>query len=94
MDIEKFKKESDVTYVHVSGRPSKLYYDSGNKPIKFHGFIQVPFRFEDFTAFDEYQQKAICEASLNKAGLPIQVNFCDLRFYQVNDIKEDDVDED
>ena len=75
-----------------------LYYDKGNKLLNFQGFIQVPFRHEDFTAFDEDQQKAICQANLNKAGLPINVDSCDpFCFYkeqnQVNNSKKDIVEE-
>lgn len=99
MDIEKFKKESEVTYVYVKGKPMGLYYDKGNKLQYFQGYIQVPFRHKDFTAFDEKQQRAICEADLNKAGIPIHVISCDpFCFYedqdQVNDTKEDDAKED
>lgn len=84
MDIEKFKKESKVTYVYVTGVPMGLYYNKEKeKCLKFEGFIQVPFSFEEFAVFDEDQQTAICEANLNKAGIPTHITICDpLRFYK------------
>lgn len=80
MDIEKFKNESKVTYVLVSGdihgitvkRDSR--YDTHR--LNYSGYVAVPFSYEDFKSFGEKQQRAICEAELLRSGLCIQVKGC------------------
>ena len=85
MDIEKFKNESKVTYVRVSGdihgvTVMKAYaqrdFKYDDHRLNYSGYVAVPFSYEDFKSFGEKQQKAICEAELLRSGLCIQVKEC------------------
>lgn len=93
MDIEKFKKESKVTYVHVRGDihgfpvvrtyAQKDFHYKGNSLI-YNGFITVPFSYDQFKSFNKSQQIAICEAELAKTGICVMVDNCDVeRFYSL-----------
>ena len=73
MDIEKFKKESKVTYVEVSGIIKGVPSEK-NDVIRYKGYITVPFCYNDFKSFTDLQQKAICEAELVKSGICMQIN--------------------
>ena len=87
MDIEKFKKESKVTYVYVKGDlrgvaiPKPLdEYDHDSR--KFETYMEVPFTFDEFTSFSKDQQIAICEAELIKLGKCVKLTICNPeRFY-------------
>ena len=98
MNIEDFKKESKVTYVRVKGECRGVFHPSSynghsfeykTNKLVFSGYVEVPFSYADFVSFNKYQQKAICEASLTKAGLAIQVSNCDAEtFFMNNDQAE------
>ena len=87
MDIEKFKKESEVTYVYVKGDlrgvaiPKPLEeYDHDSR--KFETYMEVPFTFDEFMSFSKDQQIAICEAELIKIGKCVKLTICNPdRFY-------------
>ena len=90
MDIEKFKKESKVTYVHVRGDihgfpvvrtyAQKDFHYKDNRLI-YNGFIAVPFCQDEFNSFNKSQQKAICEAEFAKAGICVMVDSCDAELF-------------
>jgi hypothetical protein len=94
MDIEKFKKESKVTYVHVKGECRGVFHPGSyhgysfeykTNKLSYSGYIEVPFSYDEFISFNKCQQIAICEASLTKAGLAIMVRDCDEnQFYNNN----------
>ena len=53
MDLEKFKKESKVTYVHVKGKPTGVIVprnkqDFSHDDFLYEGFIEVPFTYADY----------------------------------------------
>lgn len=94
MDIEKFKKESKVTYVHVSGERHGVFVITSyamrdvkrsENLLRYNGYIVVPFNYYDFVSFSEEQQRAICEAELIKSGLCIQVNRCNPEVFYKED---------
>ncbi len=85
MNIEDFKKESKVTYVSFKGECRGVFHPSGyhgysfeykTDKISYSGYVEVPFCYEEFSSFNKLQQRAICEASLTKAGLAIKVSDC------------------
>ena len=81
MNIEKFKKESKVTYVQVTGKPIGVIVprnrqDFSHDDFLYRGFIEVPFPHDDFVELSDEQQRAICEATLCKLGHPIKVSEC------------------
>ena len=71
MNIEKFKKESSVTFVQCSGKllPSKE---------RFNSYISVPYRYDEIVEFDTQQIKAICESEFVKAGVVVKLDFCNI----------------
>ena len=96
MDIEKFKNESKVTYVHVKGKPTGVIVprnkqDYSHDDFFYEGFIEVPFNYADFVALSDEQQCAICEVTLCKLGHPIRVSSCcpDLFYNSVKESKYD-----
>ncbi len=81
MNIEKIKKESKVTYVHVAGRPTGVIVprnrqDFSHDDFLYNGFIEVPFTYDDFMSLSDEQQRAICETTLCKLGHPVKVTAC------------------
>ena len=96
MDIEKFKKESAVTYVHVTGKPmgvivSRNKQDFSPNDFRYEGFIEVPSTYADFVALSDEQQCAICEVTLCKLGHLVRVFGCnpDLFYNSVKESKYD-----
>ena len=95
MDIENFKKELNVTYVHVWGdirgvpvmeTYAKEVFHYTRNCFKYNGYITVPFCYKDFKSFTDLQQKAICEAEFVKAGICVKVDRCDAdMFYSSKD---------
>ena len=84
MTAAQFKKDSKVTYVLVKGEPRGIvvpasegvhskYYTTW---LKYSGYIEVPYSYEDFIAFNENQRKAICQAELSKSGWCLLINEC------------------
>lgn len=84
MTAAQFKKDSKVTYVLVKGEPRGIvvpasegvhskYYTTW---LKYSGYIEVPYSYEDFIAFNENQRKAICQAELSKSGWCILIKEC------------------
>ena len=85
MTAAQFKKDSKVTYVLVKGDPYGIVVpDLGNafhrnyypNRLKYSGYIEVPYSYEDFIAFNENQRKAICQAELSKSGWCLLINEC------------------
>ena len=84
MTAAQFKKDSKVTYVLVKGAPCGIVVpDRGSafhpyRPsrLKYSGYIEVPYSYEDFIAFNENQRKAICQAELSKSGWCILIEEC------------------
>ena len=84
MTAAQFKKDSKVTYVLVKGDPcGTLVPDSGSAfhpywrgRLKYSGYIEVPYSYEDFIAFNENQRKAICQAELSKSGWCLLIEEC------------------
>lgn len=56
MKIEEFKQTSKVTYVYVFG------FINNNSQRDFSSYIEVPYSYDDFVAFDKEQRIAICQA--------------------------------
>ena len=56
MKIEEFKQTSKVTYVYVFG------FINNNSQRDFSSYIEVPYSYDDFIAFDKEQRVAICQA--------------------------------
>ena len=84
MTAAQFKKDSKVTYVLVKGDPcgivvptlgSASYHYNGRR-LKYSGYIEVPYSYEDFIAFNENQRKAICQAELSKSGWCLHIEEC------------------
>ena len=84
MTAAQFKKDSKVTYVLVKGEPHGIvvpasegvhskYYTTR---LKYSGYIEVPYSYEDFIAFNENQRKAICQAELSKSGWCLLIEEC------------------
>ena len=84
MTAAQFKKDSKVTYVLVKGEPRGIvvpasegvhskYYTTW---LKYSGYIEVPYSYEDFIAFNENQRKAICQAELSKSGWCLLIEEC------------------
>ena len=84
MTAAQFKKDSKVTYVLVKGDPCGIvvpYRGSAFHPymgirLKYSGYIEVPYSYEDFIAFNENQRKAICQAELSKSGWCLLIEEC------------------
>lgn len=82
MTAAQFKKDSKVTYVFVKGEPWGLVVpDRGSasypyRRLKYSGYIEVPYSYEDFIAFNENQRKAICQAELSKSGWCLHIEEC------------------
>ena len=85
MTAAQFKKDSKVTYVLVKGDPYGIVVpSSGNafhrnyypNRLKYSGYIEVPYSYEDFIAFNENQRKAICQAELSKSGWCLLIEEC------------------
>ena len=67
MEMNEFKKTSKVTYVSVFG------FINNNSQRDFIGYVEVPFTYDDFVAFNEKQRIAICQAViLRQTGHLIQ----------------------
>ena len=85
MTAAQFKKDSKVTYVLVKGEPRGIVVPASESVhskynttwLKYSGYIEVPYSYEDFIAFNENQRKAICQAELSKSGWCLRVNECD-----------------
>ena len=84
MTAAQFKKDSKVTYVLVKGDPCGIVVpDSGSAfhpywrgRLKYSGYIEVPYSYEEFIAFNENQRKAICQAELSKSGWCLHIEEC------------------
>ena len=84
MTAAQFKKDSKVTYVLVKGEPrgfvvpaSESVHSKYNTTwLKYSGYIEVPYSYEDFIAFNENQRKAICQAELSKSGWCLLIEEC------------------
>ena len=82
MTAAQFKKDSKVTYVFVKGDPWGIVVPAlGSasypyKRLKYSGYIEVPYSYEDFIAFNENQRKAICQAELSKSGWCLLIEEC------------------
>ena len=85
MTAAQFKKDSKVTYVLVKGDPYGIVVPASGsafhsafytRRLKYSGYIEVPYSYEDFIAFNENQRKAICQAELSKSGWCLLVKEC------------------
>ena len=85
MTAAQFKKDSKVTYVLVKGDPYGIvvpdlgrafYPNYWRIRLKYSGYIEVPYSYEDFIAFNENQRKAICQAELSKSGWCLHIEEC------------------
>lgn len=85
MTAAQFKKDSKVTYVLVKGDPygivvphsgSAFHSAFMTSRLKYSGYIEVPYSYEDFIAFNENQRKAICQAELSKSGWCLHIEEC------------------
>ena len=85
MTAAQFKKDSKVTYVLVKGDPHGIVVPTSEGAFKFHydsirlkysGYIEVPYSYEEFIAFNENQRKAICQAELSKSGWCLLIKEC------------------
>ena len=85
MTAAQFKKDSKVTYVLVKGDPygivvphsgSAFHSAFTTSRLKYSGYIEVPYSYEDFIAFNENQRKAICQAELSKSGWCLLIEEC------------------
>ena len=88
MTAAQFKKDSKVTYVLVKGDPCGIVVPASGSAfhpnpftlrpgrLKYSGYIEVPYSYEDFIAFNENQRKAICQAELSKSGWCLLVEEC------------------
>ena len=85
MTAAQFKKDSKVTYVLVEGDPcgivvpasaSGLNFNYRTNRLKYSGYIEVPYSYEEFIAFNDNQRKAICQAELSKSGWCLRIEEC------------------
>ena len=85
MTAAQFKKDSKVTYVLVKGDPcgivvpasgSAFHSTYSSRRLKYSGYIEVPYSYEEFIAFNDNQRKAICQAELSKSGWCLLVEEC------------------
>ena len=82
MTAAQFKKDSKVTYVWVKGDlrgivvPTLGSASYSYKQLKYSGYIEVPYSYEEFIAFNENQRKAICQAELSKSGWCLLIEEC------------------
>lgn len=85
MTAAQFKKGSKVTYVLVKGDPYGIVVPASGsafhsafytRRLKYSGYIEVPYSYEDFIAFNENQRKAICQAELSKSGWCLLIEEC------------------
>ncbi len=85
MDIDKFKKESKVTYVYVQGsvRGTVVPNDCKHDELLLQTCMEVPYKYEDFVSFNKELQNAICMAELLKLGRCAKITYCDTeRFFK------------
>lgn len=67
MEIERIKRTSKVTYVYVFG------FVNNNSQRDFIGYIELPYSYDDFVAFNNEQRIAICQAViLRQTGYLVQ----------------------
>jgi len=78
MEKEDFTKQSKVTYVKVVGDLHGYVVPTPNESVRYSGYIEVPYSYEDFSGFSLYQRKAICQAELSKSGLCVKIKTCDM----------------
>ena len=72
MTAAQFKKDSKVTYVLVKGDPCGIVvpprtcasYPYDPRRLKYSGYIEVPYSYEDFIAFNENQRKQFVKPNL------------------------------
>ena len=85
MTAAQFKKDSKVTYVLVKGDPYGIVVPASGSAfhsafktsrLKYSGYIEVPYSYEEFIAFNENQRKAICQAELSKSGWCLHIEEC------------------
>ena len=88
MTAAQFKKDSKVTYVLVKGDPYGIVVPSSGSALhpnpftyrsvrlKYSGYIEVPYSYEEFIAFNDNQRKAICQAELSKSGWCLLIEEC------------------
>ena len=84
MTAAQFKKDSKVTYVLVKGDPCGFVvpardgaqYSYDPRRLKYSGYIEVPYSYEEFIAFNDNQRKAICQAELSKSGWCLHIEEC------------------
>ena len=85
MTAAQFKKDSKVTYVLVKGDPcgivvpasgSAFHSTYSSRRLKYSGYIEVPYSYEEFIAFNDNQRKAICQAELSKSGWCLLIKEC------------------
>ena len=85
MTAAQFKKDSKVTYVLVKGDPYGIVVPASGsafhsafytRRLKYSGYIEVPYSYEEFIAFNENQRKAICQAELSKSGWCLLIEEC------------------
>ena len=84
MTAAQFKKDSKVTYVLVKGEPRGIVVPASESVhskynttwLKYSGYIEVPYSYEEFIAFNDNQRKAICQAELSKSGWCLLVKEC------------------
>ena len=88
MTAAQFKKDSKVTYVLVKGDPYGIVVPSSGSAyhpnpftyktdrLRYSGYIEVPYSYEEFIAFNDNQRKAICQAELSKSGWCLLIKEC------------------
>lgn len=89
MKKEDFKKNANVTYVYVEGEARGVVVNRGGSGVKeyrsdilkYNGFIEISYRYDDFNSFSPKQQLAICQATMAKAGLCYQLDKCDIDIF-------------
>ena len=76
MTAAQFKKDSKVTYVLVKGDPRGIVVPASTSVRRYSGYIEVPYSYEEFMAFNDNQRKAICQAELSKSGWCLLIEEC------------------
>ena len=73
MTAAQFKKGSKVTYVLVKGDPYGIVVPASGsafhsafytRRLKYSGYLEVPYSYEDFIAFNENQRKQFVKPNL------------------------------
>lgn len=82
MNIEKFKKESPVSFVLITGKLFGITIMHEERKLdenraRYAGYVEVPYAYNDFVQFTKEQQKAICSAILGKSGWCVRIESCD-----------------